>query len=145
MITLKFALTDVLTLAEHAAAAPEHAATLDPDLAAQPSRPRLMWFKDDGTYLMSSGIPGLLTDPGDPESNVVVYAHGYGPGSRQDLGHIEEIGGNDFIEDFPLDAPFGTHPTFLDALRKAGALGYQWLTLDLPDSRQVAIGMASDR
>ncbi|MCP2323637.1 hypothetical protein HDA40_002144 [Hamadaea flava] len=145
MITLRFPLYEVLKLAEHAVTAPEHAPSYNPDLAAQPPRPRLMWVKDDGTYMMSSGIPGPLHDPANPESNVVVYADGYGPGSRQDLGHIEEIGRDDFIEDFPLDAPFSTDKTFLEALRETAALGYQWLTLDLPNSDQCVIGMAPNR
>jgi hypothetical protein len=145
MITLLFPLADALRLAEHAAAAPEHAPSLNEQGEQVPAGPRLLWVKDEGTYVMSSGLPPLLRDPDNPGSNIVVYADSYGPGTRQELGHMEEIGGDDFIEDLPLDVPFGTHPTLLDALRKTHAAGFKWLSLDLPDASRYTIAMAASR
>jgi Protein of unknown function (DUF3085) len=63
----------------------------------------LSWVKDEGSYLMSNGIPRLLKDPKDPNSMAqVVYAKGFGPDADHD--HVRHaLGGDDFVECLKLN------------------------------------------
>ncbi|WP_020525184.1 DUF3085 domain-containing protein [Catelliglobosispora koreensis] len=142
MMRLYFPLTEVLTLAEHAAAAPEHSPSFTQHEDGKPGDPSLVWVKDDGTYLMTNGIPGLLHDPANPESNVVVYAEGWGTGTGPDLNQIDDIGGDDFVEHIPLDERYGEFPTFLEALRAYLKAGYAWLIIESRADLTFDISMA---
>lgn len=126
---LYFPLADVLTLAEHAAAAPEHAPSYAQIEQGQPGTPSLVWVKDDGTYLMTSGIPGLLRLPDRPESNIVVYAEGWGPGTGRELSRIDAIAGDDFMEHLDLAQPLGEYPSLLAAIRATAQAGWKWLVI----------------
>ncbi len=137
MIRLLFPLTDTLTIAEHAIAAPGHHqsyAQMADDVTATPA---LHWVKDDGTYLMSNGNPGLPADPANPHGGQqVVAALGYGPDTRQDLGHTD-IGGDDFVEHIDLTDPAG-ETQLIDALRQAATRGWEWFAIDV-DGDTIAI------
>ena len=114
---LWFRHADVLELAEHAMASPEH--RTDPYAESGPGAPSLLWVKDDGIYLLSSGLPGQpRTDADHPDSKMhVVYAHGNGHGTHW---HHGPPLGDDFVEYLPLTAPLGEDATpFIDLLRRA--------------------------
>ncbi|MEU7925087.1 hypothetical protein [Micromonospora sp. NPDC049107] len=134
MISLLFPLDEALRLAEHALAAPENVRSLTREDEGRPAVPALLWVKDDGTYLMSNGIPGLPADPGRPDSGQqVVYADGWGSGTRQELGHTDEIGGDDFVEHLELTQRFSDGRLLIDLLRAAARQRRPWLALVLED------------
>jgi hypothetical protein len=142
---LYFTLTETLRLAEHAIAAPAHNPSFTEHTDAQPCPGALAWVADEGTYLMSTGRPGLRVDPTNPDSShAVVYAQGWEPDSdRRDLAHTD-VGGDDFVEHLHLtstDQP--GQPPLIDLLRTGARRGYQYLvvsvtgdTYDLRLSRQ---------
>ncbi|WP_051969150.1 DUF3085 domain-containing protein [Kitasatospora azatica] len=116
-ISLRFALSDVLALAEHAAAAPWH------QKYGNCERPALVWAKDDGTYLMSNGRPHL---PGKDHRRVV-RAQGWGPGTGHELRHTA-VGGDDFAQAIPLASGL------LEQLSRHNAQGDAWFVLKVePD------------
>jgi hypothetical protein len=125
---LWFPLPGALRLAEHAAAAPAHFPALSEHLDGLTCLGALVWVADDGTYLMSSGDPGLRTDPADPHSNAVVYADGFGPGA--DLRGTD-IGADDFAEHLHLR---DSEPASLTTLRAAATRGHQWLVLTVTET-----------
>ena len=125
MAKLIFSGADVRVLFDHAKASPQHsptfgmlctdeylkdgekrtgeyAASEQIDLAKVPAHLQLV--KDQGSYLMSSGIPRL---PGKAEHNHVVYAEGFGPDADWDFVR-QALGGDDFVE-----------PLFLDMFQRA--------------------------
>lgn len=67
------------------------------------SEPTLCLVKDQGTYLMSAGLPGLLEKRRSPngkhliEGNVVAYAVGHDPEKDEDWW----IGGDDYAINVP--------------------------------------------
>ena len=124
-INLYFDLPAVLRLAEHATTAGDNAPSFIEHVAGQTSGvPALVWVADWGTYLMSNGLPALLTDPHDPASNVIVYADGWGHDSdRRALG-ASAVGPDDFAEHFPL---VGDH--VLTLLQRGHASGFRWFVL----------------
>ncbi|MFD3458245.1 DUF3085 domain-containing protein [Nocardia fluminea] len=93
---LRFPLNQVSTIAEHAMAATEHSWPTWDDDKPNPVPPSLVWAKDQGTYLLSNGVPRLLADPAKPEgSSQVVYALGYD--SYFNFTDTA-VGGDDFAE-----------------------------------------------
>ncbi|MFE7759721.1 hypothetical protein [Streptomyces sp. NPDC057429] len=113
---LVFPLADVVAAAEHAAASPAHR-MVDGDISPSPA---LWWVSDDGTYLMSNGIPadGAKADD-DPRRKV--HAEGWGPGTDT----WELLGGDDICEPYPLceEGSAEDGDTFLGTLRSALAEG----------------------
>ena len=93
---LRFPLNQVSTIAEHAMAATEHSWPTWDDNKPNPIPPALAWAKDQGTYLLSNGVPRLLADPAKPDgSSQVVYALGYD--SYFNFTDTA-VGGDDFAE-----------------------------------------------
>jgi hypothetical protein len=128
---LYFNLAEALRLSEHAVAAPEHSQSFSEHEDGRRCPGGLAWVADWGSYLMSTGLPGLRVDPDDPDSaNVVVYAEGWGPDSdRSALAHTD-IGGDDFVEHLHLtavDEP-GT-PPLIDLLRAGAKSEFKYLVL----------------
>ena len=79
------------------------------------------------------GLPCQLTDPDRPETPpLLAYAHGWGPGTRGELGSTP-VGGDDFAEHFTLATPlsgFGGDP-LLKVIRRYSLLGgWMILTVD---------------
>ena len=128
---LYFNLADTLRLAEHAVTAPEHSPSISEQLDGQPCPGGLAWVADWGTYLMSTGVPGLRVDPDDPNSpNVAVYAEGWGPDSNRAALARTDVGGDDFVEHLHLstaDEP-GQVP-LIDQLRDGAQRGGRYLVL----------------
>lgn len=128
---LYFNLSDTLRLAEHAVAAPEHSPSGSEKLDRQPCPGGLAWVADWGTYLMSTGVPGLRVDPDDPNSsNVAVYAEGWGPDSDRTALARTDVGGDDFVDHLHLstvDRP-GQVP-LIDQLRAGAQRGDRYLVL----------------
>lgn len=102
MPILTFSATDVLRIVAHARAAPDHRAPLI-DYSTEtgevygPAVPAVMFVKDSGIYLMSSGLP---RDLGEGESSFVVYAKGFDPRTNDDCHEDSSyaVGGDDFGE-----------------------------------------------
>jgi hypothetical protein len=119
---LYFNLADTLRLAEHAVAAPEHSPSIGEQLDEQPCPGGLAWVADWGTYLMSTGVPGLRVDSDDPNSaNVAVYAEGWGPDSNRAALARTDVGGDDFVEHLHLSAADGPGQVPLITLLRDGA------------------------
>lgn len=85
---LNFNLSEVVSLAEHAKSSTEFRKRY----GESSSSPALWWVKDQGTYLMSNGLP-------QPKPNVT-YAEGYGPDCDY-MALRETCGGDDFVEVLP--------------------------------------------
>jgi len=124
---LFFDLPATLRLAEHAHAAAGHAPSISEHLDGQRCPGGLAWVADWGTYLMSTGLPGLHVNPDDPTSgNVVVYAEGWGPDSDRQALAATDVGGDDFVEHLHLaDEDLG----LLDLLRTGDQHGYRWFMI----------------
>ncbi|MET7772043.1 hypothetical protein [Nocardia sp. NPDC005366] len=135
---LWFPRADVLELAEHAMAAPEH--RRDPDDEFSTGLPSLLWVKDDGIYLLSSGLPGQpRTTTDHPDSKMhVVYAHSHGYGTHW---HHGPPLGDDFVENLPLTEPLGEDATpFIDLLRDDTDTAASWLVITVhPDAAYVEL------
>jgi hypothetical protein len=125
---LYFDLAAALRLAEHALAAPEHEPSLSEHDEGVACPGALVWVADDGTYLMSGGNPPLLSDPDDPTSNVVVHAHGWGPGSDRDLLGLTDVDFDDFAEHLHLTEG---RPRLIDLMRAGVRRGYPWLVISV--------------
>jgi hypothetical protein len=95
---LIFSIKAVRALVRHAQSASEHSAGYGKDPV-----PALMLVKDEGIYLMSSGVP--VARPPLRESNGPVYARGYDPKKNSDVWEASRaaVGGDDFVEVVPLD------------------------------------------
>ncbi len=136
---LYFDLAATLRLAEHAIAAPEHTQSYSEADDGRPCPGALEWVADWGTYLMSGGRPPLLSDPDDPTSNIVVYAHGWDDSSDRAALAATDVGGDDFVEHLHLtqpddpDDPSG--PPLITLLREGAAAGYRWLVLRVTPER----------
>ena len=94
---LKFKLSEVKPLVDHALAAQSHK-----PLSGGTPKPMLWIVKDAGVYLMSNGHPHLHdpAKPDEPDSSLVAYADGHDPrkGNTWDAD-CEECGGDDFGEE----------------------------------------------
>ena len=112
-IKLWFPLCEVAALAEHAMAAPEHAAFgFDSDETPVPA---LLCVADDGIYLMSNGSPRLLADPAKPEGpSRIVHAHRSDNRTILDDTPITD----DFIEYIDLTAQFSRDARTIDLIRR---------------------------
>jgi hypothetical protein len=119
---LRFAAAPVSELIAHALAAPEHSKGYGDN---GPGVPALVFVKDEGIYLMSSGIPGIDCD-GRPipkatprghvhKQNKVVYADGFGEEASHEAMRAA-VGGDDFAEYLPVDQRLA------DDLKRAVAL-----------------------
>ncbi|MEU4418667.1 DUF3085 domain-containing protein [Nocardia salmonicida] len=117
---LRFPLSQVSTITEHAMAATEHSWPTWDDDKPNPVPPALVWAKDQGTYLLSNGVPRLLADPAKPDgSSQVVYALGYD--SYFNFTDTA-VGGDDFAEYISLtDEQDGV--TFIELIRHHAAHG----------------------
>lgn len=88
----QFSVSDLQPLIAHARNSKQFSGTWgNPD----PGYPGLLFVKDFGAYLMSNGIPRLVSEE-KPDSSKVVYAKDM----RPEDGFIE---GDDFVELIPLD------------------------------------------
>jgi hypothetical protein len=130
-IDLYFNLPAVLRLAEHATSAGTHLPSYTDHQAGQANGvPALCWVADWGTYLMSNGLPALLSDPNNEASNVVVFADGWGPDSnRSELG-ASDVGHDDFVEHLPL---VGGH--LLTLLQRGHAGCHRWFVLTVTTNK----------
>lgn len=127
---LFFPLRQVSVIAEHAMAATEHSwPDFDSD-KPDPIPPALVWAKDQGTYLLSNGVPRLLADPDKPGgSSQVVYAAGYE--QYFDFSYTA-VGGDDFTEYISLTEDHdGT--TLIDMIRHHAPLGGILIVSVFPD------------
>jgi hypothetical protein len=129
---LQFTLADVMELVVHSLSCTDHIASFSQTEAGEPGAPALEWVKDDGTYLMSNGVPCL--EGRDGEANRVVYAKGWGSGTRSELGHTE-VGGDDFVE------YIGVSEEVLLRLRQASAAGLEWFCV-LASESSFKVGFA---
>jgi len=100
MIQRRFALRDVLAVAEHAIAAREHKPSFTNSLDGTTPTPALWFVGDEGLYLMSNGLPGQ-PHPDGGDRLLVVYADGYHTAMSKHA-IADEIGGDDFCEPLPL-------------------------------------------
>jgi len=96
MSRLSFKKAGVVELLEHSRESAEHRKTW----GDKENLPGLLLVKDDGIYLMSTGIPGLGKKDGG-EGSHVVYARGYGKDADYDRIR-DAAGGDDFSERLPL-------------------------------------------
>ncbi len=129
MIQLRFALRDVLTVAEHAIAAPAHKPSFTNTLDATTPTPALWLVGDDGLYLMSNGLPGQPHPDGGTRL-YVVYADGYHTAMSKHA-IADEIGGDDFCEPLPLLDPQPDGTTLHARLTDGVAGGLDLLVIDL--------------
>jgi hypothetical protein len=133
---LYFDLSDVLRLAEHATTAPENAPSYTERTTGVACPGALVFVKDDGVYLMSSGLPRPRPDD--------VFAHGWPAGTRRDPRRTH-LGGDDFAEHLHLAEPLNDQgTTLLDALRDAHARGHRYLLLKVSHT-DFDIAISSDR
>ncbi|MEV4158462.1 DUF3085 domain-containing protein [Nocardia salmonicida] len=117
---LWFPLSQVSVLAEHAMAATEHSWPSWDDNKPDPVPPALVWAKDQGTYLLSNGVPRLLADPAEPDgSSQVVYAVGYD--SYFNFTDTA-VGGDDFAEYISLTEDYDGI-TLIEMIRHHAARG----------------------
>ncbi|MBF6173604.1 hypothetical protein [Nocardia blacklockiae] len=124
-IDLWFRAPEVLEITEHAMAALQHRPSLVDPHAQTPS---LVWVKDDGTYLTSSGLPRQLADPPNPDGWAkVAFAIGWGQGTGPELGDTP-VGGDDFAEYIDLTEPMPGGTTLFDAIRECAAIN-GWLVV----------------
>jgi hypothetical protein len=142
MIELRFPLRDVLAVADHAIAAPHHKPSLlDSENGTTPA-PALWFVGDDGLYLMSNGLPGQ-PHPDGGDRLLLVCADGYHTAmSKHDVA--DEIGGDDFCEPLPLDAPSGgatLHARLTDGV--AAGLDLFVINLD-PTSMQIFLAHSQE-
>ena len=114
---LQFLLADVIELVARSLSSADHTEPYSQIEAGEPGVPALGWVKDDGTYLMSNRVPRL--EGRDGETNRVVYAEGWGSGTRSAVSRTE-VGGDDFVE------PIAVSEELLLRLCQARAAGLGW-------------------
>ncbi|GIF02006.1 DUF3085 domain-containing protein [Paractinoplanes rishiriensis] len=129
MIRLRFPLRDVLILAEHAIAAPDHRPTYINTVDGTTPGPALWFVGDEGLYLMSNGRPGQ-PHPAGGDRLYVVYADGYHT-SMSKHAIADKIGGDDFVEALPLLVPTPGGTTLHAQLTEAAADGGDLFVIDV--------------
>lgn len=128
---LYFDLPAALRLAEHAATAPEQAPSYSEDTDGVACPGALVFVKDHGVYLMSSGRPGPRHAHG---GHHVVFAHGWTPDSPRNP-RSTHLGGDDFAEHLHLTESLNDHGgTLLTLLRDGHASGHRHLVLKVDDT-----------
>ncbi|MFJ3658814.1 hypothetical protein ACIPPR_36605 [Streptomyces nigra] len=134
--TLAFPLDRVRAVAEHAAAAREHA--LGPGEAD--ARPRLWWIKGDGTYLMSNGITATPnTRAADGSWQHIVYADRWGPGTDPST----VLGSEDLHETLDLTQQLPDGQKLIDLLRTAPDDATRFLLHVTHDDEGMALTMTT--
>lgn len=137
--TLRFPLEAVIPLIEHAQQAKQHMPMhSEPD----PVKAGLIWFKDVGTGLMSSGLPRAgedfvvwaQTEDGTELRDVVYRDNPETFDAVWDMTR-EICGGDDFMEKIALD----DETNLVAATTLAKAQGFTWLTLEV-DGESYTIG-----
>ncbi|WP_327391328.1 hypothetical protein OG728_39505 (plasmid) [Streptomyces microflavus] len=122
--TLTFPLTHVLTAAEHAMAAPQHA--LGP--GETHPQPCLAWIKSDGVFLMSNGQGLTNTRDTHGQWTHIVHAQDWGPGTHPHT----ILGGDDIHETIHLTTTDdATGRPLIDTLRTAAAYGATHFILEV--------------
>jgi hypothetical protein len=102
-----FPIAALLPLLNHARHSPAHRATY----SSGPAVPGLFFVHDQGVYLMSNGVPGLMR-PDNPTHHQVVYAAGMSPNDDDWWETCRRaVGGDDFAELIPLE---GILPAVVD-------------------------------
>ena len=141
-LDLYFDLPLALRLAEHARRCDEHARSISEDDTSTTCPGGLVWVKDWGTYLMSTGSPALPGDNGSP--NLVAYAHGWAPGDDHPDAADSPLGGDDFAEHLHLNDPYGPRGMpLLDLLRHAATQRLRYVVLTVtPDTMTVRVSHA---
>ncbi|MGN2638909.1 hypothetical protein ACTD5D_22650 [Nocardia takedensis] len=135
-IDLRFPLSEVLIIAEHAMAASHHSRSLF-EPASAPPEPSLIWAKNEGTYLYSNGLPRQSLDTDTP---LHVYARGHGPGT-ENLGSTA-LGAVDFAEYIALTDRDVDGETLIHQIREfAGLDGLDgWMIITAaPGTYQVSL------
>jgi hypothetical protein len=133
---LFFDLPATLTLAEHAAAAACHARSSAEHIDNKTCPGALAWVADQGTYLMSTGLPGLPVNPDDPTAStqVVVWAEGWGPDSDRAALAATGVGHDDFCEHIHLDeSPSPGVATVISMLRAGQVARYRYLVIHVTE------------
>ena len=138
-LDLYFDLAVALCLAEHAFRCDQHAQSFSEADDNTDCPGALVWAKDGGTYLMSTGLPAIPGDDGSP--NLVAYAHGWAPGDDHPDAADTPMGGDDFAEHLHLNDPCGPRGmSLLELLRRATAHHYPYLLLGVtPDTVTVRV------
>jgi hypothetical protein len=142
MIELRFPLRDILALADHAIAAPDHKPSYSNTLDGTTPTAALWLVGDEGLYLMSNGLP----DQQHPTENNrlhLVYADGYRTSSSKHAV-ADEIGGDDFVQPLPLLDPQPGEATLQAQLTAAVADGFDLFVIDL-DRTSVQLTFAESR
>ncbi|MGN2638796.1 hypothetical protein ACTD5D_22035 [Nocardia takedensis] len=125
---LWFPRAEVLDLAEHAMAAPDH--DLDPYDETGTKAPALIWIHDmGGIYLVSNGLPRQTPTADDDPTNKmhVVYAHGHRPGRPR---HYHPLLAGHHFDHMRLTTTLdGAEPTLLDLLRDTDTDPGAWFVL----------------
>ncbi|GAA1884155.1 DUF3085 domain-containing protein [Asanoa iriomotensis] len=142
MIQLRFALRDVLAVAEHAIAAADHKPSFVNTLDGTTPTPALWFVGDDGLYLMSNGLPGQPHPDGGDRLHVV-YADGYRTAMSKHA-IADEIGGDDFCEPLSLLDPQPNGDTLHARLTAGVADGLDLLIIDL-DTTSMQLYLADDQ
>ncbi len=127
MALLKFKMADLRPLLNHARDCKEHRGVYGAKPVAG-----LMLVKDEGIYLMSSGLPMLQKSP-NGKTNLVVYARGFDPYKDGDVWDAcrDAVGGDDFVEMLPLS--YFTKPAALLADSCTISLTAKSLTITFRD------------
>ena len=142
MIQLRFALRDVLAVAEHAIAAPDHKASFGNTVDGTTPTPALWFVGGDGLSLMSNGLPGQLHPDGGDRLHVV-YADGYRTAMSKHA-IADEIGGDDFCEPLSLLDPQSDGDTLHARLTAGVADGLHLLVIDI-DTTSMQLYLADAR
>jgi hypothetical protein len=132
MIQLRFPLRDVLALAEHAIAAPDHKPSYSNTLDGTTPTAALWLVGDEGLYLMSNGLPAQQHPTGGDRLHVV-YADGYRT-SKSKHAVADEIGGDDFVQPLPLLDQQPDEATLHAQLTEAVANGFDRFVIDLDET-----------
>lgn len=141
-LDLYFNLGRALRLAEHAFRCDQHSRSFSESDGGTDCPGGLVWAKDWGTYLMSTGRPALPGDDGSP--NLVAYAHGWAPGDDHPHAADTPLGGDDFGEHLHLNDSYGPHGlSLLELLRRGTEHHYRYLLLHVtPDTVTVRVARA---
>jgi hypothetical protein len=129
MIELRFPLREVLAMARHAIAAPDHKPSYSNTLDGTTPTPALWLVGDEGIYLMSNGLP-VQQRVNDGNQ---LYADGYRT-SRSKHAVADEIGGDDFVQPLPLLERQSGKATLHAQLAEAVADGFDLFVVDLDET-----------